>query len=185
MARLLTSATNVDAGSTDYPNGRVRDKDGATAGTTYNEVLHGDIIQFFQKLIIDSGIALNGLPDNVTNGYQLYEALYGTEWAEITTFGGDGVQGSDAAYGKLRYRKDAQYIYLKGSWDNAAAGNGFTLPAGFRPAHETIFTTYKDNVGTKQAYLVQTDGTVTTDSGGTSGLFIIPGVIKLPLTTDS
>jgi len=75
MARELVNVPNVDAPSGDYPKGRVRDKVGATIGTTYSEILHGDIIQLFQKMLIDGGITENNLPDNVTNGYQLLEAL--------------------------------------------------------------------------------------------------------------
>lgn len=73
--RSLQAAQNVDPIDADYPRGKVRDKDGATAGTTTNEVLFGDLIQFFQKLVVDASITENGLPDNVTNGYQLMEAL--------------------------------------------------------------------------------------------------------------
>jgi hypothetical protein len=75
MARELVNVPNVDAPTADYPNGRVRDKVGATIGTTYTEALHGDIIQLFQKMLIDAGVTENNLPDNVTNGYQLLEAL--------------------------------------------------------------------------------------------------------------
>tara|TARA_R110002012_G_scaffold4881_1_gene22303 strand:+ start:695 stop:1210 length:516 start_codon:yes stop_codon:yes gene_type:complete len=73
--RQLVNVNNVDVPSSDYPKGRVRDKVGATLGTEYSEILHGDIIQFFQKLIIDASITENDLPDNVANGYQLLEAL--------------------------------------------------------------------------------------------------------------
>lgn len=73
--RPLSAAQNVDGSTADYPKGKVRDKAGATAGTTTNEVLFGDFIQFFQKLVIDAGITENGNPDNVSNGYQLIEAL--------------------------------------------------------------------------------------------------------------
>ncbi len=73
--RALTAGTNIDEATTDYPNGRVRDKSGSTEGTLLNEVLVGDFIQFLQKLVIDSGIVVNNLPDNVTNGYQLLIAL--------------------------------------------------------------------------------------------------------------
>tara|TARA_R110002167_G_scaffold110087_4_gene280356 strand:+ start:17891 stop:18430 length:540 start_codon:yes stop_codon:yes gene_type:complete len=73
--RQLVNVPNVDAPDADFPKGRVRDKVGATIGTTYSEILHGDVIQFFQKLVIDAGISENNLPDNVTNGYQLLAAL--------------------------------------------------------------------------------------------------------------
>lgn len=73
--RKLTDGTNVDAPTGDYPKGRTRDKAGAIPGTIGNEVLFGDMVQFFQKLIIDAGITENDLPDNMTNSYQLIEAL--------------------------------------------------------------------------------------------------------------
>lgn len=73
--RTLLNGTNVDPADGDYPNGRTRDKVGGTPGTIINELLTGDFTQFFQKLIIDAATVENNLPDNVTNGYQLIEAL--------------------------------------------------------------------------------------------------------------
>lgn len=82
--RKLVDTPNVDAPSGDFPKGRVRDKAGAVLGTEYREILHGDMIQFFQKLIIDAGITENDLPDNVTNGYQLLDALKATVYKRYT-----------------------------------------------------------------------------------------------------
>lgn len=73
--RTLLSATNVDVVTGDFPKGRVRDKVGVTPGTLYEEKLVGDLYQLVQKLIIDAGITENGLPDNVSNGYQILVAL--------------------------------------------------------------------------------------------------------------
>ena len=73
--RKLTATPYVDPASTDYPKGKTRDKVGGTPGTTGGEILLGDQIQFFQKLVIDAGITENTLPDNVSNGYQLLDAL--------------------------------------------------------------------------------------------------------------
>jgi len=73
--RKLTAAQNVNAPNADYPKGRSRDKTVTEPGTIFSEILAGDIIQFFQKLIISASITENDLPDNVTNGYQLFEAL--------------------------------------------------------------------------------------------------------------
>jgi len=73
--RELIDASNVDAPSAEYPKGRVRDKIGATIGTTYNEVLHGDLFQAFHRFVTLSGTSENGLPDNVSNDYQLVEAI--------------------------------------------------------------------------------------------------------------
>lgn len=89
--RKLVDVTNVNAPDADYPKGRVRDKVGATLGTEYSEILHGDMIQFFQKLVIDSGITENDLPDNTTNGYQLLDALsiVASSWKTYTILDSD------------------------------------------------------------------------------------------------
>ncbi len=79
MSRLLTSIPNTDSPTPDYPNGKIRNKDlttgPPTVGSPVVEELYGDIIQFFQKLLIDAGITANGNPDNISNGYQLIVAL--------------------------------------------------------------------------------------------------------------
>jgi hypothetical protein len=86
--RKLIDGTNVDAATGDYPKGRVRNKVGGTPGTIYNEELHGDIMQFFQKLVIDGPVAENDLPDNVTNGYQLIDALVAKIEARVDSLNG-------------------------------------------------------------------------------------------------
>lgn len=73
--RKLIDTPNIEAATTDYPKGRVKDRSGAIPGTTLTELGIGDLIQLFQKLVIDASITENDLPDNVTNGYQLLEAL--------------------------------------------------------------------------------------------------------------
>jgi len=79
MARVLKNVPNVDGTTTNYPNGKIRNKDNnanpAVVGSPIVEEIYGDIIQFFQKLLIDAGITANGNPDNVANGYQLVDAL--------------------------------------------------------------------------------------------------------------
>lgn len=77
MGRDIQDVQNVDAPTADYPNGRMRDKAGATSGTILGEPLHGDVVQFFSKLMRDANpvVTPNGLPDNETNGYQLFTAF--------------------------------------------------------------------------------------------------------------
>lgn len=75
MARRLRDKPNVVAPDVDYPNGRIRDKAGATPGTPVSELVYGDFHQFFEELMKASGVSFNGLPDNDTNGYQLMEAF--------------------------------------------------------------------------------------------------------------
>ena len=71
----LESKTNVDAPSAAWPYGDVRNKTLSVAGTKWDKEQMSDIIQFFAKLMDASGIAPNGLLDNQTNGFQLFEAL--------------------------------------------------------------------------------------------------------------
>lgn len=73
--KLLENKTNITAPDADYPFGSVRDKTPSLAGTIWNFEMMSDIIQFFSKMFNESGITANGLPDNTTNGYQLFEAL--------------------------------------------------------------------------------------------------------------
>lgn len=79
MARDIQDLNNVDAPDSDYPYGRVKDisSAGAGDGTPVNEMLLGDVIQFFNKLMDEGGITANGLPDNNYTGFQFYEALQG------------------------------------------------------------------------------------------------------------
>lgn len=64
----------VIAPDADYPRGSIKD---APSGTLVDRVMMTDIIQFFQKAMADSGITPNGLPDNVTNEFQLFYGVQG------------------------------------------------------------------------------------------------------------
>ena len=77
MARDKATETNIDGSDiVNYPNKRIKDNTGAGNGTPVNEKVYGDIHEFFAKLMRDAGINYSGQPDNVTNGYQLVDALY-------------------------------------------------------------------------------------------------------------
>jgi hypothetical protein len=74
--RPLNGNPNVDNSDlTNYPDGRIKNNDGSGNGTGVNEQTNGDIHQTISKLMRLYGIAPNGLPDNVTNGYQIIEAV--------------------------------------------------------------------------------------------------------------
>lgn len=75
MARNILQLTNVDPADSDYPSGRVRNNPGDNSGTPVNEALLGDMVQFFQKIMVEAGITPNQLPDNEYSGWQLYEAF--------------------------------------------------------------------------------------------------------------
>lgn len=65
----------VDPADSDYPFGKVRDRTPSLRGTPVNTKTHGDQHQFFEKLMDDSGVVSNGLPDNDYSGFQLFEAF--------------------------------------------------------------------------------------------------------------
>lgn len=77
MARDLQNFPNIIAPSSDYPSGRIKDDPGDGTGTPVDEETNGDLQQFFAKLLReDPDTTPNDLPDNTTNGFQLYEAFY-------------------------------------------------------------------------------------------------------------
>lgn len=73
--KRLQDKTNVIAPTAEYPYGSVKDNPGDNSGTPANRDLFSDSMQLMEKLIAESGITANGLPDNATNGFQLYEAF--------------------------------------------------------------------------------------------------------------
>jgi hypothetical protein len=85
--RTLASVPRVIAPTTDYPGGRIQDKNNAVVpavkGTPITELIYGDIVQFFQRIAQLGSITPNNTPDNVTNGHQLIEALIATIRTQI------------------------------------------------------------------------------------------------------
>ena len=66
---------NVSAPTADYPSGRSVDNNGSQNGTPLNVAVLGDMEQFYEKMLREMGVTPNGLPDNTTNGWQLYSAF--------------------------------------------------------------------------------------------------------------
>lgn len=76
MAIDLLQKENVDGADSDYPFGKIRDKEpGVQNGTPVNVKTYGDFHQFFSKMFFESGLTYNNLPDNDYSGFQFYEAL--------------------------------------------------------------------------------------------------------------
>ena len=74
MKALKDKPNTVPAGG-DYPYGDLRDNPGNNTGTPYNRELFGDIQRTVEKIMDEAGIVANGMDDNETNGYQIYEAI--------------------------------------------------------------------------------------------------------------
>ncbi len=76
MARNKANQQNIDNSNPSlYPDARIRDNDGSGNGTPVNESVYGDIHEFFAAAMRLAGIDFNGLPDNLSNGYQYIEAM--------------------------------------------------------------------------------------------------------------
>lgn len=76
MARNKSLQINIDGTDLpNYPDKRIRDNDGSGNGTPINEVVYGDIHEFFAKAMRLYAISFSGLPDNTANGYQFIQAI--------------------------------------------------------------------------------------------------------------
>lgn len=75
---MRNKATQVNIDNSDsfnYPNARIRNNDGSGNGTLVDESVYGDLHETKDKFMREAKIPHNNLPDNTTNGYQLYEAM--------------------------------------------------------------------------------------------------------------
>lgn len=91
--KKLATKPNITPIDSDYPYGDIKDKTNTEQGTDANREVISDHFQFFERMFALSGITANGLPDNLTNGFQLYEAFrkltrpYNVYTAKITQVG--------------------------------------------------------------------------------------------------
>ena len=75
--KRLVNKQNTDSISVDYPYGSMRDRSAGIQGSEMNTEFHSDYVQFFEKMFAESGLTANGLPDNATNGFQIWNAFRG------------------------------------------------------------------------------------------------------------
>lgn len=145
MARNITDLTNHDNPDSDYTWGRVRNNPGDNTGTPVNEAMVGDVLNFFMKLADDSGITLNGLPDNENNGWQLSDLYYAAMFRpkQTPTYSGSFV---DHPTSPIRFAKIGSKRVVIEGMTAYAVGVGlvtdvpiFTLPLGLRPAKTKRF----------------------------------------------
>jgi hypothetical protein len=74
MKRLQTKPNTI-APDADYPYGDIKNDTGIDDGTPVDRDVYADFHQFFEKMFDESGLTANNLPDNATNGFQLYQAM--------------------------------------------------------------------------------------------------------------
>jgi hypothetical protein len=75
MAIKLENKVNTEAPSATYPFGNIKDNTGSNNGTPVDKNVYADFHQFFAKMMNESGIVYNDLPDNNTDGFQYFMAL--------------------------------------------------------------------------------------------------------------
>lgn len=83
--RKILDFPNHESTSSDFPYGNVKDNSGANDGTPVNKLVFSDIFQFFNRLAALASVVANGLPENVTNSFQMITALQTYIGAFITT----------------------------------------------------------------------------------------------------
>lgn len=190
MARALVNKTNVQAADGDYPYGRIKDNPGDNSGTPVNELLYGDIHQFFERLMAKAGVTFNELPDGPYDVFQYYEALelaiFGEDWHVVGSGGGEPAftnswsnfnsgTHSNARFKKILDKKVELTGLVAGGVSTSSA---FTLPAGYRPSKIITFPAASD--GSSAAYVnVNTAGQVTITH--TSASFVSLDGMSFPL----
>jgi hypothetical protein len=150
---IENQANIIPAGTAGYPNGDIKDRIGATAGTPVNKKVYADMHQFFAKMMRKAGITANNTPDNETNGFQYLDALLNTDFVlanpsgscagsnfgiTLTDVGSTSTLGSISLYHAIKIGKSVRVsIYLQVIVSAIGSGNNFyslkfTTPAGFK-----------------------------------------------------
>lgn len=192
----LENKPNVTAPNAAYPFGNIKDKTSSEAGTGVNVAVYGDMHQFFAKLFAASGLTANGLPDNESNGFQLYKALLGVvaPIGSITPYFGIAAPNTTfllcngQAISRTTY---AELFTLIGTTFGVGDGSTtFNIPntkgkflVGYDPADSDYNAIDSTKVGGEKTHIltnaempatVRTGGTSTsfTESGGTGNAFM-------------
>lgn len=71
----LKDKVNVNAPSSAWPFGELRDNPGDNSGTPVDEALVSDVMQFMESIMNSAGVTANGQLDNNITGFQLFQAF--------------------------------------------------------------------------------------------------------------
>lgn len=148
MAIELTSKTNTEAASAEYPYGQFKDNTGSNNGTPLNKAVLEDYLQFFHKMMSEAGITYTGVPDNEYDGWQFWEAFLANLSIQQTPLSAqDYASGSSlvdwGTYNCFFYKGKDGRVYINGTINfQGTPGPGiekelFVLPVGYRPVAET------------------------------------------------
>lgn len=171
MARIIKDLPNITVPAGIYPYGRIKDNPGDNTGTKMNEEAFGDIFQFFSRVMdhaaaVNGFPASNGLPDNNSNGYQLYEALesiaFNTGSKTPLTLINGFVTGAGFGLSTPSYRASSLgLVYLSGGILAVGGQSIFAnLPSAFRPQTERFFIVGSLNTTDLHRLSIKADGNV-------------------------
>lgn len=73
--KKLQNKVNVDAPDATWLYGDINNNSGAGDGTPLDKEFTTDMAQFFERMMAQSSVVANDLPDNETNGWQIWEAF--------------------------------------------------------------------------------------------------------------
>ena len=130
MARNKANQRNIDKSDlANYPDARIRNNTGSNDGTPISEAVYGDIHETFAKFMREAGLSYNNLPDNVSNGYQLFEAIKRVA-AKNDFVGSSTKQGNDTVYfdAPLNIFKDKESMIFSVNFDSTDALNKAICP---------------------------------------------------------
>ena len=131
MARNKANQRNIDKSDpANYPDARIRNNSGSNDGTPISESVYGDIHEMVAKFMREAGLKYNGLPDNVNNGYQLFDAVKSIA-VKNDYIGSATKQGNDTVYfdAPLNIFKDKESMIFSVNFDSADALNKAICPA--------------------------------------------------------
>lgn len=93
MAFNITDLTRHVAAGGDYPFGDIKDNPN---GTLADRTMMTDLLQTMQKLMSLAGVTPNGTADNLSNGYQIIQAL--ADFNTLSVDGGEWVIANNVAF---------------------------------------------------------------------------------------
>ena len=156
------------------------------SGTLVDHNMLHDVIIFTQRLMALNGVVPNGLPDNGTNGFQIYTALTNAiasyvdlgSWTNITL-----ATGWTATAQTPQYRVDSSgRVYLRGAATagGTATATFTTLPVGARPTQSMYIPCFANISGTTASFVnVLTTGVISTITIGSGNIYALDGITFL------
>ena len=167
--RKISTLPNSGTDTADYPFGYIIDAGGAVPGTPVVEQTYSDVIQSILHFLSQTGTIPNGLKDNTTNGFQIFNAIekyldpVGTIklWPSLTVPAGWAICDG-------RYLMDTENPELFSLIGTTYGGTNATAPDGLEHVFFKI-----PSIGTRFVLGYDATGGVTVGQTGGSATFSI------------